>query len=295
MSLFNRLKLHVLAAATIVLFFTQNALAGAPRFSTINYPGATATFALGINPAGDIVGAWDDVDGNEHGFLLRNGMFTSLDYPGSSWTDAYGINPQGDIVGQYGGADNATHGFLLRQGNFYPVEIPGPTDLGLANSMPYKISPSGTIVGCYHQGRPNGSIIAGTMHGFALSAAGVAFNSTPGTMNLGVNPDGAITGYNSSSPQSYVIVDGVQTWFTYPGAAVTRATDISAPGIAIGWYRDASGHIHGFTKHTDALSRLDMDGAANTWPYGINAVGDIVGYYTDETGYHGFLLSRRDP
>jgi hypothetical protein len=28
---------------------------------------------------------------------------------------------------------------------------------------------------------------------------------------------------------------------------------------------------------------------------GINTVGDIVGYYIDETGYHGFLLSRQNP
>lgn len=291
----SRLTINLFAVAALVLFFVENSLAGAPKFSAIDYPGASATFVLGTNPAGDIVGAYDDSTG-EHGFLLHAGTYTSFDYPGSTWTDAYGITPAGDIVGQYGATDNTTRGFLLRKGDFYPIEIAGPTDMGLPNSMPFKISPSGLIVGCYHQSKANGAAIAGTMHGFSLSADSLVFEATVGTMNLGVNPDGAITGYNASTPQSYVVIDGVQTWFVFPGAAATRATDISATGVVIGWYKDSSGHFHGFTKRGDAFATLDVDmpGALQTRPESINALGEIVGYYQNATGWHGFVYSRRD-
>jgi hypothetical protein len=293
MTLVQRLRLAVLTISALAL--VPAALADPPRFTTINYPGAAATYVLGINPGGDIVGFYDDNSG-EHGFALRAGTLISFDYPGATWTDAYGISPQGDIIGQYGLADNTTHGFLLRNGSFYPVEVPGPNDAGKANSMPFKISPDGTIIGCYHQSNPNGSSVGGTMHGFAMNADGVIFDSTAGTMHLGVNPSGDITGYITSDGRSYVISsDGVRDWFTFPGALVTRATDISATGDIVGWYKDSSGHFHGFLRRQGEFTSLDVDlpGVKQTRPYGTNAVGEIVGYYQDATGWHGFLLSRR--
>ena len=157
---------RLMAGAICLLALTPAALADAPRFAAVDYPGAVRTFALGINPAGEIVGAYDDALGNEHGFLLRAGTFTSFDYPGAAWTDAYAITPQGDIVGQYGNGDKITRGFLLKDGYFYPIEVFGATDKGDANSMPFGISPDGTIAGCYHQGASNGSTISGTMYGF---------------------------------------------------------------------------------------------------------------------------------
>jgi hypothetical protein len=55
-------------------------------FTTIDYPGAGTTAAIGINSQGDIVGSHsDDTSGSPsalHGFLLRQGTFTTLTYPG---------------------------------------------------------------------------------------------------------------------------------------------------------------------------------------------------------------------
>ena len=272
------------------------ALAGPPRFTRIDYPGATKTFVYDVNPAGDIVGAFVDANG-EHGFVLHGGEFTSFDYPGATWTDAYGINPEGDIVGQYGLADKTTHGFLLRHGDFYAIEVDGPHDAGLANSMAYKISPDGTIVGCYHQSSSTGAAIAGTMHGFSLNADGLTFNANINSMNLGVNPSGDITGYMSvaTDPRSYVVSGGIQTWFVVPGAAVTRASGINDSGDIVGWYKDASAHLHGFLLSEGVFTTLDVafEGVKQTQPFAINAEGDIVGYFLDATGYHGFLYSRR--
>ncbi len=61
---------------------TSKALAESDTFTTIDFPGASATFPSGINPGGDIVGDYDDSAGVSHGFLLREDSFTTFDFPG---------------------------------------------------------------------------------------------------------------------------------------------------------------------------------------------------------------------
>jgi hypothetical protein len=296
-------------ALVICLFaFTSIVVAKPARFTTINYPDAVHTYALGINPAGDIVGAYDDTLGREHGFVLRNGNFTSFDWPGSTWTDGYGINPKGDIVGQYGWSENGintTHGFLLRDGNFYPIDIPGQQ-----NTMPFKISPEGTIVGCNHTNlNAAGAVDINKMYGFTLDTAGGTNQTMVRSMNLGVNPAGDVVGYYFGTPSgtpssraewSYLIRNGVMTWFQFPGAFATLATDISPSGAIVGRYRfQTPATLHGFLVEDGEFESFDVPGATQTFPFGISATNDIVGYYVVGAGstavYHGFLLSRRGP
>jgi uncharacterized membrane protein len=54
--------------------------------TTLDFPGASQTLALGINESGTVVGSWDllDADGNlleEHGFTWKNGAFTEVKFP----------------------------------------------------------------------------------------------------------------------------------------------------------------------------------------------------------------------
>ncbi len=124
-----------LLAVLSLCVLASTAVAGPARFVSIDFPGATATFAFGINPAGAIVGAYFK-GGQEHAFVLRGGSFSSFDYPGAAWTEAYGIPANGDIVGQYGLGNGDTHGFLLRDGDFYPVDVPGQPSSMAARNQP---------------------------------------------------------------------------------------------------------------------------------------------------------------
>lgn len=293
----------LIALVVCILAFTSVALAKTQHFTTINFPDALNTYALGINPAGDIVGAYVDT-GGEHGFLLRNGEFTSFDWPGANWTEGYGINPRGDIVGQYGSFDGVaytTHGFLLRDGEFYPVDVEGQQ-----NTMPFKISPEGMIVGCNHHNNSLGGTDLNSMVGFSLDAGGAISQTRIRSMNTGVNPGGDVVGYyfgtSTGTPSlraewSYLIRDGEMTLFQFPGSFATLATDISPTGIIVGRYRATSqvpAIFHGFVMEGGELESLDVPGAAQTFPFSISATGDIVGYFLDSTkSYHGFLLSRR--
>ena len=80
-------------------------------FTTIDFPGALATDALGINASGQVVGRYYD-GFTQHGFLLDKGTFITIDPPGSTFTEAIGINAAGLIVGDYVDASGTQHGFL---------------------------------------------------------------------------------------------------------------------------------------------------------------------------------------
>ena len=271
------------------------------NYTSIDYPGAASTFAFGINPQGDIVGGYVDGTGREHGFLLRQGTFTSFDYPDSTWTEGWEINPRGDIVGQSGlfdGSERTVHSFLLRDGSFYPVDVPGQP-----NTMAVKISPDGTIAGCYHVANPNGSTILNTMYGFSGNTEGMISYPQNRTMHNGINPAGDVVGLHFSLTsnlveQSYLIRNGVTTWFRFGGSAVTQAWDISPTGTIVGFHRtdmSVPPPIHGFVLEGDEFTSLDAPGASQTRAYGISATGDVVGYYyvAAENKNHGFLLTRR--
>src|SRR5205807_685716 len=142
----NRTKcktLMLLTATTVLAVLPISVGLSAQQFTTINVPGATATFALSTNPPGDIVGDYQDSSGNCHGFLLSKGKFTSIDFPGALFTaaDGIGVNPRGDIVGDYVDSSGNGHGFLLSKGKFTSIDFPGA--LGTAA---FGINPQGEIV-----------------------------------------------------------------------------------------------------------------------------------------------------
>ena len=90
-------------------------------FTTIDVPGASETFAYGINETGQIVGTFVDATG-AHGFLDTGGVFTTLNAPGANHTEAWGINKAGQIVGWFNDG-TGTHGYLATPVNASPVCI----------------------------------------------------------------------------------------------------------------------------------------------------------------------------
>ncbi len=71
------------------------------RYTTINYPGSSFTFAGGGNVWNSVAGIYTDASGNGHGYVWSNGSYTSFDYPGASFTEGTGINALGVVVGLF--------------------------------------------------------------------------------------------------------------------------------------------------------------------------------------------------
>ncbi|HEV1995000.1 MAG TPA: hypothetical protein VGR03_11770 [Candidatus Acidoferrum sp.] len=264
--------------------------ASALQFIPTDFPGATLTSPQGINPAGDIVGIYDDASGKRHGFLLSRGNFTSIDYPGAVATDARGINRHGHIVGAYinapGGLQNM-HGYLLSHGSFSEVQFPG-----YLGTIAQRILPNGNIYGCNH----NTDFMA-SMHGYVRTAEGYTAIDVPASMHNGATPDGStIVGLYADMmgmTHGYLIEEGEFNSFDVPGSNATQGWDINPQGDIVGDFRDTAGHFHGFLRTDDGYTTIDFPAAAQTVARGINRRGDIVGRYTDTNGkLHGFLRSR---
>ena len=89
-------------------------------FISLDFPGAAATAARGINETNEVVGRWDDnsvpldvvCSTQCHGFLWAKGEFRSIDVPGAKSTVALGINDAGRIVGRFIDSSGSEHGFI---------------------------------------------------------------------------------------------------------------------------------------------------------------------------------------
>jgi len=160
--------------------------------TTLDFPGATDTYAYGINSSGTVVGYWDILDalGNVlvyHGFLWKNGAFSEVNFPGSGDSAVLGINAAGDYVGVWdSGVTSPTgHGFLNSNGQFTSFDFPGATV-----TQADDINEPGRIVGTYIDA-------SGAIHGFlkihdAYSA--IDFPGAPSTLAWGINNKGQIVG-----------------------------------------------------------------------------------------------------
>src|SRR5215470_4346507 len=116
-----------------------------PTLITFDPPGSTATFPMGINPAGVITGYYRDAV-TCHGFIRApDGTITTFDVPGSGYTQPVGIDPAGTTTGGYCDPTfTVCHGFVRSpQGTFTsfdPFFIPNLSGI---------INPAGAITGYF--------------------------------------------------------------------------------------------------------------------------------------------------
>src|SRR5215470_12061274 len=121
----HRLLLIAGTASALSLMPAAASAAAPGRYTTIDVPGATATFAVGVNDSGVVSGFYADSSGNDHGFIDRNGAFTTIDVPGAADTVLTVVNDLGVAVGYYTDNSGDSHGFIDRHGRFTTINAPG--------------------------------------------------------------------------------------------------------------------------------------------------------------------------
>jgi len=78
----NTWRLGILSLVVLnLLLGVSLAASKEPTFTTIDPPGSMFSWAVEINPAGEIVGA--NFSDTFHGYLLSKGEFTTIDFPGA--------------------------------------------------------------------------------------------------------------------------------------------------------------------------------------------------------------------
>jgi uncharacterized membrane protein len=248
-------------------------------YTQIDVPGASFTACGGVNAAGDIVGAYKDASSQYHGFLLSGGTYTTVDYPGTLGTQLNGINDKGQIVGVT--SSSRFVGFLydLATQTFTTISYPRATA-----TTPFSINNAGIIAGYYTYGN------RGQSGGFEW--AGTAYRSIkpPGAANSivhGISSAAEVVG-NVSSTQgtanNFLFNHGKYNPILIPNAPGAVIYGVNPAGTAlVGIYRPTGVDLSGFLYQSKTTQTLQFPGAADTGAIGINAVGEIVGFFYDSS------------
>jgi len=168
------------------------------------------TFAVSINPEGEILGVYNDINHVNHGFLrASNGTFTTFDPPGQiflfnpfSFGNNLRMSPEGTITGFYfqpisGNPFGGNYQVFVRasDGTFTTFDAANYPPCCIW-SFPSGITPSGMITGSLNDGFTlnHGFLRArdGTVALFDAPGAGNGFDQ--GTVPLGITPSGVIMG-----------------------------------------------------------------------------------------------------
>lgn len=260
-------------------------------FIAVLPPGAAQSWVAAINSSNETAGSSYGV-GTTSGFVRdATGNYTQLGVSGANTTVASGINDSGLVSGFYSDSVGS-HGFLWSSKRGYTVfDVPGSlagSTVGLA------INNSGAVAGFYNDSHYYSHCFVRSANGHFTTfepvyggtrSEAVAINSINQTTGWGDDGQGLTYGFLHN-------VGGAESIFIYPEAQGTAGTGINDSGVTVGYYfsdaggngaveRDASGNLTSLT--------LPFSNTA-TQANGINAVGQVVGTYTDSSGVnHGWV------
>jgi hypothetical protein len=249
-------------------------------YTTIDVPGASATFATGINDKGDIVGSYSDPEsGQQRGFVIFGGTLTKLDCPQapSTWR---AINNQRQIVGYYLDSQNNSHGLLTENSSCLQIDYPG-TNVTVVNS----INDRGVVLGDYVQGDNIAPCFELKNGVFSSSNASGSFNRCNG-----INNDGYVTGYYGGGV-CFLLRDGRFTTCDIPGFQFNFPNGINNISQVVGMTGGTGGN-HGYMADIGVITQIEPPGATASEASGINLKGVIVGNYTASDGtIHGYTAT----
>jgi len=215
-----------------------------------------ATYAYGINNAGDVSGSFFGPAVGQfftHGFVESAEVYTNTTpvlpaFPEATTQETdnfFGLNDSGDVAGYF--IDNVSdtyHGFVESGGVYTTLTDPA---------------------------------------------------ATYGTVALGINNADNVVGtfYDASGQYGFFESGGIYTTLTVPGAIATVASGINDTGEVAGTFEDASGEDHGFVESGGIYTILDDPAAfpGMTFAEGINDAGDVAGFFGGASGYQGFVAT----
>ena len=227
-------------------------------------------------------------------------VMQTFDYPyvvGATATMPQKISDQSDTVGSVIDSSGTVQGFIfkLRDGHFSNPII-DPNDTGHV-TQGRGINIKRHVVGEYKNGTD------GTFHGYKMVHPDFLDLDVAGavqTIPLGINNDEVFVGtvYLSDQTQpGFISSHGTVTTFAVPGATATFACQVNATGQIIGYYLDASGIPHGYTRDSagNLTFPIDVPGSTETMLLGNNDANWGVGRYKDASGVtHGLFFLTPD-
>ena len=222
----------------------------------------------------------------------------TFDYPAAGdATLPQKVSDQGDLVGTIVFATGVEQGFIYRtrDGKFSAL-FSEPNDTGSV-TRGRGINNLRHSVGEYLNGSD------GTYHGYKLlhpSFVGFDVNGALDTILLGINNVGDFVGtviLADSTQPAFVSLRRSVTMFAVPGATATFAYQLNTANQIVGYYIDANGITHGYTRDSAGILTfpIDVPGSTGTILFGNNDSNFGVGRYTDASGVtHGLYFVTPD-
>jgi hypothetical protein len=268
--------------------------------------GTTTVLSHSMNNLGAVVGfyyAGGLAGTNGTGFMRDpSGNFTNVAPPGSTDTQVQlSINDVGQIAGSYFAA-NAWHGFVFAPPYtaYTSFEVSGALEGIIIGS----INNSGEVAGSYTDS-------TGHLHGFVYNsstAAVTTFSAPAPNTDLevsAINDNGVVTGFvetctisgftkNCPTFEGFVRQGTTITLFTAASQPLTQGEDINLSGTITGYDCSAGFAVcNGFVRSpAGVITALNVLGAADTEPQGVNALGTVAGIWLDESfTRHGFVAT----
>jgi hypothetical protein len=282
-------KMLLFALAALVVVPCINAQY---HYSSVDYPGAARTRVFAINNLRQFVGAYYDSAGNSYAMFSNGGKLRTLDLSslGSvNHTTAYSLNNAGSLVGQYTDASNNTHGYVYHDGDATPIDYPGATA-----TAAYGINDFGDVIGVYVD-------TAGVLHSFRKHKNKFMTADIPGgeTVPLSVNDWEEVVGEfidvpNTTGHGYLQLRGGKYSLYDVPGAPPNSTFFISINNLnqILGEYFPSDSTYQNFILEDGNVVLFNLGGglvptyvSAQT----INDREDVVGWFDDANGEHGFL------
>ncbi len=272
--------------------------------TTVEYPGASATYADFVNASGRIVGSYVDAEGLYHIYgHSADGRFITGEYLDASMLEyffTHGITDTGIIVARAKAVGDVprTYVGLFREG-LHELQVPDSV-----STDGWNINQNGSVVGYYDSvdGRRHGFIARPTADVAQISDASVisplnshyTFESidVPGVDFLAVTASsdfedyaGNTRGPNGEKEVGFTLIDGVFTTYDFPGSQNTYFYALGNDGLAAGHYEDSEGLYHGVILENGELREYNFPGAVETFIYGYSdATGVFTGSFIDASG-----------
>jgi probable HAF family extracellular repeat protein len=288
-------------------------------------PGGTFSSANGINARGDIVGSARTATGEEHAVLWRNGTITDLGTLGGTFSQAYAINAAGRVVGRATTSLEEDRGFLWEDGRMTNLGLPPEatysvalginaagvivayTDVGFATwergtwtVLPFPAGTAGCGGGAIdNAGRVVGfcSTETGPIRSFIYERGVPTDLGSVGNGNLvasASSPAGVVVGQFSTEngARPFLWKHGTITELTTRGAHPTFSpTSVNAAGLIAGVILPGNSNTHAALWQREKTIDLGtLPSSTNSYAYGINSSGQIVGTSFNESGEYRAVL-----
>jgi hypothetical protein len=208
-----------------------------------------------------------------------------IDYPGAATTHFSAINDNNEIAGFFTTApgDFTGYGFTFANGHF-SAPLDDPDDAHM-QTQARGINNAGTVCGNYWG--------ADNVHGFFFSDGTYTnydFPGQTGTIVSGINNNGDFVGYIFGFA-AFKSIGGNVTPITIPDGTYVTPNGINDNNQIAGFY-DSYGFYS--TPTGELIYPIVGPGAKNTYLYGINNRGWMVGGYVNGSGHnrmvHGLLF-----